>query len=836
MQTWSDAGWHTLRGDVRHTGYTPTKIEPPFRLAWARYFEGERLGTAMEPIVAEGKVFIATHGGKVFALRAETGEPLWYFQAMGAFLHSPAYSKGLVVAADAVGSVYALDAQDGRMRWSAPSGRGGCSASPVVQEGQVFIGTRGGEMLSLDSQTGRARWRKQVGAPVRQTAAVSGGRVYVTAEDLRVRCYEASSGKAVWTSEPLWGQTARDYYPVIASRGGKTYVIVRTNPLHKMADHIFRDMQLLCQNAGIEPNWQAVERWQQSDRAMGTPELWRRECDVIRDYLRKTPDAQTFYVLDADTGRFLPPMPVLFAGGCQGVGTPPVVLPDGRLLVLYRSAYGNWTLGVAPLVAIGILNVEEGQITPLHHREGKQPPWNTFWGTADESNQLVVAGETLLLVHQGTVGAFRMGRGELFPVWGERDTWGGFRSLPWARNEWHGPARGGVAVVGARLYWLTGSRLLCIECGREGQAAADKPVDAKGLKRTGSLTPPAPPKQQLQQQLERSVSELLSKRWMPYMVEPGLAGREFAFAHSGEVFEALAWAFPHLSAPLRSQVKEYLAKEWTAHLPCTAQTFYSLREGAPRELVRVPADMRAPARGDIPQPHPFGNLYAVWLWATRCGERERVRGVWQQVAQCAEQFEATGWRLDGKRGDLFANRYLASWYALQQLATQLGERSWAERAAAQYQRTLDALVEWWKVAAGEADLPTFYKDIARWDEFIGKGDRLFLVVFDHRAHVALFADLTPEVGRAVRERAAEAVERVWKTFEQMCATWHLAGEERQVHYGENFVDLPCFSVDVFRAYKWLAGAKGEELRLRVDLPLCRADVGHILKLALSLEA
>ncbi len=828
------AGWHTVRGNPQHTGYTPLPVQAPFRLAWARYIEGDRLSTAMEPIVAEGKVFFATHGGKLFALQAQTGEPLWYYRAMSAFLHSPAYGGGLVVVADTFGFVYGLDAPTGKMRWAVPSSAGGCSAAPVVYDDHVFISTRKGEILALALLSGKEQWRERLGVPVRQTAAVAKGRLYVTGEDLRVRCFDASRGKLLWTSEPLSGQTARDYYPVVVESRGKMYVVVRTNPLRKMADQIVRDAQLLCRLAGIEADWQSIDRWLHSDKAVGSVETWRKECEAIREYLREDPASRTFYVLDGETGSLLPPMPVLFVGGCQGVGVPPVALPDGRLLVLYRSAYGNWTLGVAPLVSIGLLNLEDGQITPLRHREGNQPPWNTFWGTADESHHLVVAGETLLLVHQGTIGGFRMNDGALFTVWGERDTWGGFRSLPWARNEWHGPARSAVAVVGNRLFWQTGSRILCIEAGLDGQAGADRPVHVKQVRRSGSISPPVLSKGMLQHALERSVTELLSRRWMPYLVEPGLAGREFAFTHSGEIFDALAWAYPHLRPTTRQNVKQYLVGEWQKHPPSTVQTFYPHRQGEPREWVRLPADMREPAAG-VPSPHPFGNLYATWLWATRCGEIDRVKAAWQQIVQCVGQFEGTGWRLDGKRGDLYANRYAASYYALSRLAAQMGERALAQRATEQYERTLDALAEWWKLAAEEADLPTFYRDIARWDQFIGQGNRLFLGVFPHRAQLALFADITPEVAAAIKRQAGEAVGRVWETFQTLCPTWHLTSEERQVHYGENFVDLPGFSVDAFRAFKWLADARDNDLRLRVDLPLCRADVGYILKLALSLE-
>jgi len=45
-----------------------SQLRPPFRLAWVRHFVNERIGTCVEPIVAEGKVFITTHNGSVYAL------------------------------------------------------------------------------------------------------------------------------------------------------------------------------------------------------------------------------------------------------------------------------------------------------------------------------------------------------------------------------------------------------------------------------------------------------------------------------------------------------------------------------------------------------------------------------------------------------------------------------------------------------------------------------------------------------------------------------------------------------------------------------------------------
>jgi len=68
-----------------------------------------------------------------------------------------------------------------------------------------------------------------------------------------------------------------------------------------------------------------------------------------------------------------------------------------------------------------------------------------------------------------------------------------------------------------------------------------------------------------------------------------------------------------------------------------------------------------------------------------------------------------------------------------------------------------------------------------------------------------------------------------------CPTWHLMGEERQVHYGENFVDPPDFALDAFKAFAWLRDASAQELAQRVDIPFCRADLSCITKLALAVR-
>ena len=717
------------------------------------------------------------------------------------------------------------------------SGYGGFSAAPVAANGTIYVGTREGDLLALSVREGKVLWRQQLGVPIRQTAAVAEGRVFVTGEDLKVRCFGMADGKAVWVSEPLAGQTARDYYPVVVSGRGRTFVIVRTNPILNVGQRIGRDRTLLCRNAGVDDStWQKLEAWIKSDLARGNPDLWAKEQEAIVQYLETNRDARSFFVLDGDTGKEAFTAPVLWIAGCQGVGSPPALTADGRLLVFYRSAYGNWNQGVAPLVALGLLDLEKHRITPLFHQQGSQPRWNCFWGTADESQNFLVAGSTAFIVHQGTLSGFDLQRGELFPVWGERDTYGGFRNPPWARNEWHGPGRSGLAVAGNRLYWQTGSRILCLVAGEPASAERPQPLAiAKDPPSTSAPKPASLGPPELRRRLIATVEAVLREKWAPLFTDPGLAGRVFAFDHSGELFEALAWAYPHLPAELQAKAKMVLRAEWTRHPP-----FCARRRGM--RSMRAPAVSGSrfrrntvPALGVTALPNPSQTSMRLGSSPNAAARNRWCWESWPGLKTAFEAFVKSGWRLDAAQADPLANRYLASLTAFSHIAERAGDSALALQAKAKADETGVALLGWWKRAAERGTLKVFSTS-SELDPFIGKGDGIFLAVAPHRHKLALFQDLTPEVAALVRSQAPEAVERVWRTFTTLCPTWALTGEERQVHFGENFADSPDFALSGFKALAWLNQASRNELARRVDLPSCRADLYYVTKLALALDS
>lgn len=832
--------WPTLHADSRHSGSSSGEVRPPFRLRWVRHFKDERLGSSTEPIIAGGLVFIATHSGNVYALSATTGEPAWRFSSGRPFLQAPAASADgkLVVAAD-TDSLFLLAAANGTLIRTMSRESGGFAAAPVISQGSVFVGSRTGWFFAEKLGEAKPAWAVKLGIPIRQTAAVADNRVFVTTEDLCLHCLDVKTGRLLWTTERMNGQTVRDSYPVIVGDGDRAAVIVRTNPLLSFSSQIADDRDLLLKNAGVEGRgWKAIDAWTKDRKSLGTPVLQSKEQKAISDHLRNNPVAQTFYAFDAATGRRVnaSPPPVMWTGGCQGVGLAPAVLPDGRLIVEYRTAYSNWNLGVAPLVGLGLLDLTENRITPLVHDGGMQPPWNTFWGTADEQQNLeVVGGRTLLLIHQSTLAGFELKTQHLFPIRGERDSWGGYRNLPWALNEWNGPGRGGVAIDGNRLYWITGSRIECIECGRDGVDAKDVEINSADVPASRALPPEKPDFPLVKELLTTAVDELISQSWAPLYVEPGLAGREDLFDESGPAFHALSLAYPHLPSTQQAHVRDWLADEWKQHPPFSKHSRYDLSAGTHREWFPLPNyAVLSGAAGAYTGPHPFGNIAAISLYADRCDAWPRVLAAGPELRECYDDFSKTGWALDASKGDLYANRYVASLLAYARIAEKSGDSARANAARKTAERAIGALAGWWSRAADESE-PRTTKNITELDRFITGGNRLFLAIKPHRAKLALFCDLTPEVAERVRAKVPKAADTVWRDFQLVCPTWDVIGQEPQVHYGENFLDPPDFSMSAFEAMAYLRRATAAELSRRVDLPWCKADINYIAKLAMVLD-
>lgn len=151
----------------------------------------------------DGYVYIAA-GTRVLAVEIGSGHVRWHFEAPAVFLCPPAYAAGPAVTGggvylvDHLGTVYALDATDGRDRWRIATEPRPSSVDPVlVARGHVHVGSGQG-LYTLDAVTGTPKWRFQAGGEIVGSPVVADGRIHFGSSDHLLYTLKADDGRLRW--------------------------------------------------------------------------------------------------------------------------------------------------------------------------------------------------------------------------------------------------------------------------------------------------------------------------------------------------------------------------------------------------------------------------------------------------------------------------------------------------------------------------------------------------------------------------------------------------------------------------------------------------------------
>ena len=170
--------WPTFMHDATRSGATTQTLNPSGQLyqQWKFSF-GERVEVEVQPIVANGRVYVGVMNGKMYCLNATTGAQLWAYQAGGGIPHTAAVADGRLYFGSLDGQVYALDAASGAPLWKYRTG-GAVYSAPAVVDGTVYIGSLDGSLYALNAENGNLRWRFDTGGRVATSPAVANGRVY----------------------------------------------------------------------------------------------------------------------------------------------------------------------------------------------------------------------------------------------------------------------------------------------------------------------------------------------------------------------------------------------------------------------------------------------------------------------------------------------------------------------------------------------------------------------------------------------------------------------------------------------------------------------------------
>jgi outer membrane protein assembly factor BamB len=175
------------------------------RMKWSRDLSSR---SESSPLLHRGRIYFGTEGGTLYALNAHNGRTIWRYQADGAIKGSPTLSNGKLFFGDYGGRVHAIRLSNGRRVWESDvaaralrSGR--FYATAAVAFGRVYVGSTDGRMYSLSARSGRLAWARQTGGYVYSAAAVHdvpevGPTVYFGSYDGHFYALDARTGGVRW--------------------------------------------------------------------------------------------------------------------------------------------------------------------------------------------------------------------------------------------------------------------------------------------------------------------------------------------------------------------------------------------------------------------------------------------------------------------------------------------------------------------------------------------------------------------------------------------------------------------------------------------------------------
>jgi outer membrane protein assembly factor BamB len=146
------------------------------RLDWT--FDGQR-ALASTPVLSGDKLLVGGFNRRLYAVNASSGSQAWEFQAPNWVWSRPLVDSNRVYFGDFDGNLFALNLSDGSQIWRLDLKRGTIRSAPVLTNGVLIVGTEDGWLIGVDPSNQSIRWQREVGTSITADLVVQGSNVYI---------------------------------------------------------------------------------------------------------------------------------------------------------------------------------------------------------------------------------------------------------------------------------------------------------------------------------------------------------------------------------------------------------------------------------------------------------------------------------------------------------------------------------------------------------------------------------------------------------------------------------------------------------------------------------
>ena len=174
----------------------------------------KRIGVvSASPLLWGSRIFVGSGNGIMWALDKATGQTVWQFSVQNSILSTPvgladlqikegdssvlSPDEGVICFGSIGGYLYALKAQSGELIWKFQA-KGGIYSSPATDKVMIFFGSVDSNLYALNSKDGSLAWKFKTGAAIYSSTAVTDSLVYIGSNDYCMYAVKTSTGEFVW--------------------------------------------------------------------------------------------------------------------------------------------------------------------------------------------------------------------------------------------------------------------------------------------------------------------------------------------------------------------------------------------------------------------------------------------------------------------------------------------------------------------------------------------------------------------------------------------------------------------------------------------------------------
>jgi outer membrane protein assembly factor BamB len=155
------------------------------------------------PLAVGELIYVSGYNGTVYAINANSGNLRWQYprvdeDGLGSITGGVALNGENIYFGSFNGNIYALNAATGDLEWQFTTGNR-VWATPVVLDGRVYIGSFDKMLYALDATNGNQLWAFEAEAAVASTAQVVDGTVYFGTLDRTFFAVNAADGSLEWS-------------------------------------------------------------------------------------------------------------------------------------------------------------------------------------------------------------------------------------------------------------------------------------------------------------------------------------------------------------------------------------------------------------------------------------------------------------------------------------------------------------------------------------------------------------------------------------------------------------------------------------------------------------